>query len=105
VLTTSVPSLALESKRLKTEEVEFVGVEGNKTLLRVGRVAEKVGGLLDRDETIQQLYEGCTYLASKRSTKNDVPVLALSAASESGKTEMDFQQLLYLCPGRHSEYW
>ena len=57
------------SKRPKTTEfVDFdLGNHHFKTILPVGDVAESFGGLLDREESIQDLLNGLTMLAAMRS--------------------------------------
>jgi hypothetical protein len=79
------------SKRRKRLRMKEFNPNHPKKPLKVGRLAREFGSLLDRDETKKQLYEGLAFLAKNRGEKaldkKDVPVLGLSAPSESGKTE------------------
>ncbi|KAL7564540.1 hypothetical protein ACA910_013941 [Epithemia clementina (nom. ined.)] len=62
-----------------------------KAILPLGKGATKFEGLHDRDLAKEDLYQGLEYLAKRRGDraldKKDVPVLGISAPSESGKTE------------------
>ena len=82
-----------EKKRSKTthREIVFSGTEDNKKSLPPGELADRFGGLLDRESSKQQLYEGLLQLAKKVGLKSldkkDVPLLGISGGTESGKTE------------------
>ena len=74
----------------KVEEVEFLLGDKKARALPLGKLAAKFGGLLDREGSKQDLYDGLSDLASKRGTdfdKKELPILALYAPSENGKTE------------------
>ena len=57
----------------------------------IGQVSSDLGGLLDREYSIECLFRNLRYVATllgdKYLDKKDVPVLGLAAPSESGKTE------------------
>jgi len=62
-----------------------------KKPIETGQVAAQLGGLLDRNYSIECLFKNLQLLATKRGNrrldKKDVPLLAVAAPSESGKTE------------------
>ena len=62
-----------------------------KKRIEMGEVSKELGGLLDRDDSIECLFKNLEFLATKCGQKGldkkDVPLLAIAAPSESGKTE------------------
>lgn len=60
-------------------------------ILEPGRLSQKVGGLLDRQASIEQLYRGLEKLAGVMGTpsldKKSVPIIGITGTSEAGKTE------------------
>ena len=77
-------------KRPRVEEVDFIWKKP-KVPIPLGELAEKFGGLLDRSEPVELVYKGLEFLASQCGKSNldkkNVPLIGLSAPSESGKTE------------------
>ena len=81
---------AFSRKRQKVIEfVEFQPV--GKKILEPDRLSQKVGGLLDRRTTIEQLYRGLEKLAGTMGTPNldkkRVPIIGITGPSETGKSE------------------
>ena len=81
----------LVNKRMRptlTEEIPFTGTE--KKALEMDELAKLFGGLLDRESSKEQLFDGLMKLAERTGTnvdKKEVPVLGISAPSGAGKTE------------------